>query len=80
MTSRPGGTSTPEVVPPFVRVEVSDEPEIREIPVSHLCPASASPVLAAELIDAGTGRRLRIFNGADQSTVQALLSTLSTLR
>jgi hypothetical protein len=34
--------------------------------------------LAAELIDAGNGRRIRIFNGADQSTVAALLSAFSS--
>jgi hypothetical protein len=35
--------------------------------------------VAAELVDANSGRRLRIFNGADQVTVTALLSALSQL-
>jgi len=40
--------------------------------------AELTPSLAAELIDAGSGRRVRIFNGADQSTVAALLSVFSS--
>lgn len=36
------------------------------------------PSLAAELLDVGSGRRVRIFNGADQSTIDALLSAFSS--
>jgi hypothetical protein len=40
---------------------------------------SGQPVIAGEIVDASTGRRLRIFNGADQATVAILLSALSVV-
>jgi hypothetical protein len=41
--------------------------------------SSSNPAIAAEIVDASTGRRLRIFNGADQATVATLLSALSAV-
>ena len=41
--------------------------------------SSSNPVIAAEIVDASTGRRLRIFNGADQAIVATLLSALSAV-
>ena len=41
--------------------------------------SEAAPSVAAEVVDANNGRRLRIFNGADQATVTALTSALASL-
>src|SRR5208283_5457970 len=41
--------------------------------------SEVAPSIAAEVVDANNGRRLRIFNGADQATVTALISALASL-
>jgi hypothetical protein len=64
-------TSTPA----FVRFAA----ETFEADGSKLKESSGNPVIAAEIVDASTGRRLRIFNGADQATVATLLSALSAV-
>lgn len=78
-TSRVG---TAEAGPAFIRLELSDPGEestaaTKRVPLPEQAAAPVS--VAAELIDLGNGRRVRIFNGADQPTVAALLSALSVL-
>jgi len=68
--------------PSFLRFPISDSavdktPSEKPEP-AQVKQAEVTPILAAELIDAGSGRRVRIFNGADQSTVAALLSVFSS--
>jgi hypothetical protein len=68
-------------VPGFVRLAVSDcqsDGSPQKVATNEaLLPISA---VAAEVLDVSNGRRVRIFNGADQQTVAALLSALSSLR
>ena len=76
------GTSPPA----FVRFAVSDcestetvETEGAKAKASRPKESPFQQVIAAEIVDANTGRRLRIFNGADQATVATLLSALSVV-
>lgn len=67
--------SAPEV-PTFIRFPMSEDsdesgPNLAE-PAS--VKSTSTSELAAEVIDASSGRRLRIFNGADQATVKYLLA------
>ena len=67
--------------PAFVRFAISDchSPETVETEESKARESPSQQVIAAEIVDASTGRRLRIFNGADQATVATLLSALSAV-
>ena len=67
--------------PAFVRYAITEcqSAEGAEKPASNAKQTVHAPSVAAELVDANSGRRLRIFNGADQVTVTALLSALSQL-
>ena len=68
-----------ESVPAFLRFSVSDVAENQDSANERppRAQATQAPSIAAELIDASSGRRVRIFNGADQPTVAAVLSALS---
>ncbi len=67
--------------PAFVRYAVTggEIAETVETEQSKGTEGSVQPVIAAEIVDASSGRRLRIFNGADQATVAILLSALSVV-
>jgi hypothetical protein len=73
---RPGVPATPQ--PVFARFAISDLEAEPGAP-SPQSTQSESPGIAAELVDASNGRRVRIFNGADQATVAAVLSALTSL-
>lgn len=70
-----------EAAPAFIRFAISDGQE-NQADAENL-PRSGSEVaeqnIAAEFIDAGRGRRVRIYKGADQASVNALLAVLSAL-
>jgi len=71
-----------EAGPAFIRLELSDPVEQSTTAAKRvLLPEQTDGLtsVAAELLDLGSGRRIRIFNGADQPTVAALLSALSVL-
>ena len=67
--------------PAFVRFAMSDCQCAETIKPETSKPkeSSVNPIIAAEIVDASTGRRLRIFNGADQATIATLLSALSAV-
>ncbi len=67
--------------PTFVRYSVAggEIADAVEADQPRRLEASGQPVIAGEIVDASTGRRLRIFNGADQPTVAILLSALSVV-
>ncbi len=73
-----------DVAPAFIRLAISDAAENDADTENRVAQpersAYAQPSIAAELTDAGSGRRVRIFNGADQATVAALLSALASNR
>lgn len=64
--------------PGFMRFAVSDLAAESCAPTAPSMQPETPPGIAAELIDASNGRRVRIFNGADQATVAALLSALTS--
>jgi hypothetical protein len=65
--------------PAFIRFAVTDEPETANAGDQFMRSETPTrmPTVAAELTDASNGRRIRIFNGADQATVTALISALA---
>ncbi len=65
--------------PAFARFAISDMEIEPSAPSAPSMQAETPPGIAAELIDASNGRRVRIFNGADQATVAALLSAFTAL-
>ena len=67
--------------PTFVRLGVADCLDAEEVEAdeSRSKGSASQPMIAAEIVDASSGRRLRIFNGADQVTVASLLSALSSV-
>lgn len=79
-TQAPAGYSA-SPKPSFLRFPISDS-SVDQPPHdpkhAEASPAEQQPRLAAELLDVGSGRRVRIFNGADQSTIDALLSAFSS--
>ena len=72
----PDAPATPQ--PVFARFAISDLAAELGAP-SPQSTQSESPGIAAEVVDASNGRRVRIFNGADQATVAAVLSALTSL-
>jgi hypothetical protein len=67
--------------PTFVRLGIAGCRDAEEVEADERGSkeSSSQPIIAAEIVDAGSGRRLRIFNGADQVTVATLLSVLSSV-
>jgi hypothetical protein len=64
--------------PLFTRFAIADlSSEEPGAPSRQSGQSRVTPSLAAEVVDANNGRRLRIFNGADQATVTALISALA---
>lgn len=70
-------STTETVAPGFVRLSLDDVVKEREELREQASRTAGERVLAAELIDANTGRKLRIFNGADQAVVASLLVVFS---
>ncbi len=72
----------PTTEPLFARFAITDlssaEPRAG-LPSRKSGQSEAPASIAAEVVDANSGRRLRIFNGADQATVTALISALASL-
>jgi len=80
-----------EVQPDLPPAPASQQPLFTRFAIADLSPAEpgapsrksgqsdVAPSIAAEVVDANNGRRLRIFNGADQATVAALISALASL-
>jgi hypothetical protein len=71
-----------EPSPAFVRVAMPECRQNNDISADALLLTESTlsgPAIAAELLDASTGRRMRIFNGADQPTVAALLSAFAAV-
>jgi hypothetical protein len=65
------------IAPAFVRLSIDCQDSVADKqPPSNQ--TLAEPSMLAEFIDAASGRRLRIFSGADESTVAALLAAMST--
>lgn len=60
----------------FARIEL-DEPELAELNSPPDQGWASGSVVTAELINAETGIKLRIFSGADQATLAAVLSAWS---
>jgi hypothetical protein len=66
--------------PLFTRFAIADlSSEEPGAPSRQSGQSRVTPSLAAEVVDANNGRRLRIFNGADQATVTALISASASL-
>jgi transposase-like protein len=65
------------IAPAFVRLSIDCEDTVAD-KQSHSKQVLAEPNMLAEFIDAASGRRLRIFSSADESTVAALLAAIST--
>jgi hypothetical protein len=67
--------------PTFVRYAIAggELADTIETEQSKRIEEARQPVIAGEIVDASSGRRLRIFNGADQATVAILLSALSVV-
>jgi hypothetical protein len=67
--------------PTFVRLGIAGCRDAEEVVAdeSKSKESSSQPIIAAEIVDASSGRRLRIFNGADQVTIATLLSALSSV-
>ena len=59
--------------PTFAKVEFA-EPDLAAATVSMEQPNTNSSIVTAELINAETGMKLRIFSAADQATLAAVLS------
>jgi hypothetical protein len=69
--------------PTFVRLDLSEGTNARTVSTRETIDAEQSEPSgrefpAAELIDPRSGCRVRIFNGADRSTLTALVSALAT--
>jgi hypothetical protein len=60
--------------PLFAKVEIA-EPEV--VAARQEWSIAAQPSVTAELVNIETGVKLRIFNGADQATLSAVLSAWS---
>ncbi len=77
--AKPRATRVPKVlatVPTFARVEIAEQDSPGALGPGKIHDAAGHGV-AAELINAETGCRLRIFNGANQATLAAVLSAWS---
>jgi hypothetical protein len=65
------------ITPAFVRLSIDCQDSVADRQ-PHSKPTLVEPSMLAEFIDAASGRRLRIFSGADESTVAALIAAMST--
>jgi len=73
-------TAQAESPPLFARFAIADlSPTETGPPPRKSSQSEIPPSVAAEIVDANNGRRLRVFNGADQATVTALISALASL-
>ncbi len=76
--------TAPQEKPSFVRVEVDTNDGAQPSPSAHTNsrakPLEQPPELtvAAELVDSKNGYRVHIFNGADSSTLSALVAALTS--
>ena len=77
----PGGRKPHSATPAFVKLEVGDTNSSAEPAGSTVSPAlvasSLGNQLAAELIAPQSGCLVRVFNGADHSTLSALVAALA---
>ena len=76
------GAKSGKSTPSFVRLEIDEAkdytakaPSKEQVPVDDV--PAANQLLAAELIDQATSRRLRIFNGADSATLSAVIAAMA---